>query len=153
MDPFDDTLEGAPPVPRTMAAVAASEVRRLRSSHQYQKLRDDFRWAEQHRWIDGRMGAPCWLCGGDVDYRLRHPHPYSWSLDHAITVKERPDLLMDVGNFRSAHLDCNSLRGTDEPGLDIGKPSEIWAILLVAGFALVNFAHAWQCSGPLLGKG
>jgi hypothetical protein len=125
-DPFDDTPEGAPPVPRTMASIAAHEVRRIRSSHQYQALRAQFRNDEEHRWIDGKMGAPCWLCGGDIDYRLQYPHPYSWSLDHAVPVHHQPELLMDVNNFRSSHHDCNQQRGTDEPGLDIGVPSEIW---------------------------
>jgi hypothetical protein len=126
VDLYDDTPEGAPPVPRTMASIQAAEVRRMRSSHQYQALRAQFRHDEELRWVEGRRGAPCWLCGNDIDYRLQHPHPYSWSLDHAVPVHERPELLKDVGNFRSAHLDCNQQRGTDDPALDIGVPSEIW---------------------------
>lgn len=65
-------------------------------------------------------------CGGDIDYALKYPHPFSWSLDHAVTVKERPDLLMDRENFRHSHHDCNQIRGTDEPSIDIGKPTESW---------------------------
>lgn len=126
LDPFNDTLEGAPPVPRTMASIKSAEVRRLRSSHQYQALREQFRYDEMHRWVNGKQGAPCWLCGTDIDYRLQYPHPMSWSLDHAVTVKERPELMMDRNNFRSSHHDCNQQRGTDDPKLDIGVPSEIW---------------------------
>lgn len=55
-----------------------------------------------------------------------YPHPYSWSLDHAITVKENPNLVMDPLNFRASHLDCNVGRGTDDPKLDLGTPSETW---------------------------
>lgn len=65
-------------------------------------------------------------CNSDIDYKLAYPHPYSWSLDHAITVKERPDLLLDPLNFRHSHHDCNQQRGTDDPKLDIGEPSEVW---------------------------
>lgn len=55
-----------------------------------------------------------------------YPHPYSFSLDHAITVKERPELALDPLNFRASHLDCNIARGTDDPKIDIGTPSELW---------------------------
>jgi hypothetical protein len=123
---YDDTPEGAPAVPKTMAKIHSAEVRKIRSSHTYLKLREQFRFSEQHRWVDGKEGAPCWLCGGDIDYQLQYPHPYSWSLDHAITVKEHPELMLDQNNFRSSHHDCNQQRGTDDPKLDLGVPSEIW---------------------------
>ncbi len=32
----------------------------------------------------------------------------------------------DPLNFRHSHYDCNIGRGTDEPSIDIGEPSEIW---------------------------
>jgi hypothetical protein len=125
-DLFNDTPEGAPPVPRTAASVRSQEIRKLRATNEFRLLRDHFRFTESHRWVDGKEGAPCWLCGGDIDYRLQYPHPYSWSLDHALTVKDRPELLMDINNFRSSHHDCNQQRGTDDPALDLGVPSEIW---------------------------
>lgn len=65
-------------------------------------------------------------CGRSIDFRLQYPHPYSWSLDHAVTVKEAPQLIMDPNNFRSSCLDCNTERGTDDPKLDLGIPSECW---------------------------
>jgi len=123
---YDDTPEGAPPVPKTMASIQRAEIRKIRSSHTYQKLHAQFRFFEEHRWVNGKEGAPCWLCGGDIDYKLQYPHPYSWSLDHAVTVKEHPELMLDVNNFRSSHHDCNQQRGTDDPKLDLGVPSEIW---------------------------
>jgi hypothetical protein len=123
---FDDTPEGAPSVPRSAASIQSAEVRKIRSSHDYLTLRSQFRFSEQHRWEKGKAGAPCWLCGTDIDYRLEYPHPYSWSLDHAVSVKENPGLIKDVNNFRSSHLDCNTHRGTDAPKLSIGEPSEVW---------------------------
>jgi hypothetical protein len=121
-----DTPETAPPVPKTMARIKQADIRQLRKSHEYQALRAQFRYDEEHLWINGKQGAPCWLCGTDIDYRLAYPHPMCWSLDHAVAVKHAPELMLDRNNFRSSHLDCNLLRGTDGPALDIGVPSEIW---------------------------
>jgi hypothetical protein len=125
-DVWDDTPENAPALPRTLASIQSAEVRRIRDSYEYRKLRLEFRFDEQHRWVNGKEGAPCWLCGGDIDYRLDYPHPYSWSLDHAIPVSDRPELMKDRNNFRSSHLDCNLQRGSDQPKLDLGVPSEVW---------------------------
>ncbi len=124
---FLDTPETAPVVPRTQRSIDAEKVRELRNSPVFKKLKDSFR-AEcaRQRNLDGSVGAPCWLCNGDINYKLQYPHPYSWSLDHAVTVKENPNLLMDRENFRASHLDCNIARGTDDPPIDIGKPSEMW---------------------------
>lgn len=125
-DVYEDTPESAPVV-RTPAQLGAAEIRRIRSSHQYQDAVARFRFeCEHHRNEDGTTGARCWLDGDPIDYRLRSPHPLSWSCDHAIPVKERPDLMLDPNNFRPSHLDCNCRRGTDEPALDLGEPSEVW---------------------------
>lgn len=78
---------------------------------------------------DGTLsdGAPCFNCGREIDYRLKHPHPDSWSLEHIKSVKDSPHLILDPGNFAASHLDCNQRRGTDDEfALDIGTPSEIW---------------------------
>jgi hypothetical protein len=66
------------------------------------------------------------LCGGAIDYRLKFPHPTSWSLDHVAPVTEKPALALNPGNFRSAHLDCNNHRQTGAPAIELGVPSEIW---------------------------
>lgn len=126
VDVYDDTPEGAPPVPLGKSQIKSAELRKIRTSHKYQTMRAQFRFEQENLWIGDKKGAPCWLCGGDIDYRLEYPHPYSWSLDHAVTVKEDPSKILDTNNFRSSHHDCNQERGTDDPKLDIGEPSEIW---------------------------
>lgn len=124
---YDDTPENAPVIARSHRSIGAAKTRELRESPVFKKLKDDFRnEGARQRNPDGGTGSPCWLCGGDIDYRLKYPHPFSWSLDHAKTVKERPDLIMDTLNFRHAHLDCNFARGTDDPKIDIGAASEVW---------------------------
>jgi hypothetical protein len=125
-DVYQDTPETAPAavVP---AQLQSAEIRRIRSSHQYQDAVARFRLeCSTHRNNDGTHGAHCWLDGDPIDYRLKGPHPLSFSLDHAIPIRERPDLILDPGNFRPSHLDCNCRRGTDEPALDLGEPSEVW---------------------------
>jgi hypothetical protein len=126
-DEYADTPETAPVVARGKSAIRATEAKALRRSPQFKRMKSEFRAAcSRKRWPDGGVGEPCWLCGDKIDYRLDYPHPYSWSLDHAITVKENPGLVMDPLNFRSSHLDCNIGRGTDDPKMDIGTPSETW---------------------------
>lgn len=126
-DPFNDTLEGAPVAVRGKSQIRAAEANALRKSPQYKKLKAEFRaQCARKRWPDGTIGERCWLCGDAIEYTLDYPHPYSWSLDHAITIKENPALAMDPLNFRPSHLDCNVGRGTDEPKLDLGSPSEVW---------------------------
>jgi hypothetical protein len=100
--------------------LTAADVAPSRQSQEYRKAREEYRHECAER------GDPCWLCTKPIDYRLPWPHPDSWSLDHKLTVKERPDLFMDRGNWASSHLDCNLRRGTDEPHLDLGEPSEVW---------------------------
>ena len=127
MDELDDTPESAPPVPRTAASINASKIRSLRESPQYKARKKDFRdECARFRSPEGVVGKPCWLCGNAIDYKLAYPHPLSWSVDHILTAKERPDLLMDVSNWAASHLDCNIRRGSDAPVLDIGQPSEVW---------------------------
>lgn len=104
----------------------------IRASSEYQNARTAFRkdCAKMHVPMpDGSIsdGAPCFNCGREIDYNLKHPHPESWSLEHIKTVKEAPHLILDLGNWASSHLDCNQRRGTDDEfALDIGVPSELW---------------------------
>jgi hypothetical protein len=123
---YDDTPETAPKVKSQLPSRGAA-VRTMRTSTEYQKSREEFLFrAKHHRNPDGTNGQPCWLCGQPIDYRLRFPHPRSWSLDHAIPISDNPRLMLNPSNFRSAHLDCNGHRQNDEPRIDLGEPSEIW---------------------------
>ena len=123
-DIVDDTPEGAPV--RTSGRRSV-DLKTIRHSHEYKQLKVSFRFECEHkRNPDGSVGAPCWLCGEDIDYRLRAPHPFSWSMDHVITAQEAPHLMLDKGNVAAAHLDCNLRRGTSEPALHLGVPSEVW---------------------------
>lgn len=102
---------------------------RIRESSPYKAARKRFR--EQcakmpHPLGINGHGAPCHICNQPIDYRLVWPHPECWSLDHFKTVKEAPHLIMDLGNWRASHLDCNQRRGTEDVAIDIGTPSEQW---------------------------
>lgn len=123
---YDDTPEKSPVLPRSQK-INAEEARKLRESPVYKKMKERFRNdCSRQRNQGGSTGAPCWLCGSEIDYKLSYPHPHSWSVDHKITVKENPSLLMDLENLAASHLDCNLRRGTDEPNLDIGKATRDW---------------------------
>lgn len=125
-DELDDTPETAPPTPKTEASISSNRARELRESPQFKKLKREFRAEGARGDAQHPKGFPCWLCGNDIDYSLRHPNPLAWSLDHAKTVKHHPELIMDRLNFRHSHLDCNVKRGTDAPTSDLGIPSEDW---------------------------
>lgn len=98
------------------------EIRAIRESRRYKKLRGEFR----SFCADQEPALPCWLCGKPIDYSLPSDHPDAWSLDHAHTVSEFPELALDPANFRPAHLDCNKRRGNDAPFIQLGTPSEDW---------------------------
>jgi hypothetical protein len=126
-DLYDDVPETEPVRAKPAFAQGRPNTRAIRSSHRYQTMHDQYR--EQcavQRNPDGSIGAPCWLDGEPINYALRYPHPRSWSLDHAITVADRPDLLLDVTNWRPAHFDCNSYRNQGEQPGGGGVPSEDW---------------------------
>jgi 5-methylcytosine-specific restriction endonuclease McrA len=126
MNIYDDTPETEPHAKSTLPTKSAT-ARVMRSSTAYQKARELFLYrAKAHHNPDGTKGEMCWLCGEPISYDLRFPHARSWSLDHAIPVRDEPSLALNPGNFRSAHLDCNNHRQTDAPPIDIGEPSEIW---------------------------
>lgn len=123
-DVYFDTPETVPVIARQHRPV---DVTKTRESREYKRLKSAFRdEGSRQRNPDGSVGAPCHLCSGTIDYRLKWPHPHSHSVDHAQPVKQHPELIADVKNFRHAHLDCNMNRGTDELSLDIGEPSELW---------------------------
>lgn len=68
---------------------------------------------------------PCCICGEAIDYSLRFPNPRSFSVQHVISRKVRPDLTFDVANCDAAHLDCNQSLGTD-PAITERVTSRRW---------------------------
>lgn len=98
-----------------------------RSTRRYKTLRATFRHkCATHQNPDGTTGKPCWLCGNPIDYTAHKDHPDAFNLDHAYTVESRPDLAEDPANFRPSHNSCNHERGTSDPFIQIGNPSEDW---------------------------
>jgi hypothetical protein len=125
---FEDTPETAPMRPQSKRSVDAEKAKQLRDGPVFRNARVKFRdeCARYRNPEDGTIGAACHLCGEDIDYRLQYPHPQAWELDHIKTVKEFPELVLDPLNFAASHHSCNMERGTDDPPLHLGEPSEIW---------------------------
>lgn len=131
IDLLADTPETAPRANLTRTVTKtprAVEIRKIRSSHAYKSASEKFRktCSQQNR----GQGKPCWLCGQDINYQLRFPHPGSFSVDHVIPVNERPELILDVSNWAASHFSCNSARGGMDddiygPGA-LGLASEVW---------------------------
>lgn len=108
----------------------AVQIQQIRKSSPYKAQVEKFRkLCEQKRHSDGTRGARCALCGNEISYRIKAPHPDSFSVDHVVPVKLRPDLIMDMNNWQPAHRGCNSAKGDDDdplaPGC-LGTPSEAW---------------------------
>lgn len=52
----------------------------------------------------------CWFCGQLVDPNLRHPDPWSGSVDEIVPISHGGSPC-DRDNLRLAHLRCNQQRG------------------------------------------
>ncbi|BCI83577.1 hypothetical protein ACJH6J_30395 [Mycobacterium sp. SMC-18] len=95
----------------------------IRNSRAYRTARAEFRREEKVR------QAPCIICGGFIDFRLRWPHADSWTLEHLKPVATHPELMLDRRNWASGHAGCNRLKGGGLnpilPG-EMGEPSEAW---------------------------
>lgn len=84
-----------------------------------------------HRWrtlqANLRMQRrPCHLCQQAIDYRLRYPHPDSFSVDHVVPLSEAPHLAEDPANLAASHLRCNVSRGARDPKPTLGATSRQW---------------------------
>ena len=98
VDLYDDTIETAPRAPRQRRSDG-------RERHTYRTLRAIFRSQCAAR------QEPCWLsdltgCDGIIDYRLTHPDPDAFELDHYIPVVTDPSLEMQPSNWRASHSRC-----------------------------------------------
>lgn len=93
------------------------------------QLRDDF-YLEGKR-LDAdpetRVLSVCWLCKGRIDYNAEPgTTPDSHTLEHRLTVKDRPDLQEDPDNFEHAHKGCNEERGDRAPAASLGDEMPAW---------------------------
>lgn len=114
-----DTLESAP-LRFGAERPHAKRISEIKHGHAYRVKREAFI-------TDCRIAKrPCALCGEEMDYRLKEPHPYSPTLDHIKPVQDYPELIMEISNWQISHRDCNVRKGSDEPALDLGVPSELW---------------------------
>ncbi len=73
------------------------------------------------RWrrICARDGWVCWICGGEIDPAISHPHRLGGTVDHVIPLAEGGSDADD--NCRAAHMTCNSRRG-HSPSCQFGMP-------------------------------
>ena len=132
IDILADTQESYPRPEAKIAEPARTakqiEIRKMRKTAKYRGLADKFR--SSCAGAGKGRGAKCWLCGNDISYVLKFPHPASFSVDHSIPAEERPDLFYDTGLWRPAHFSCNSARGGQGEDLfgpgALGDPSEVW---------------------------
>lgn len=63
--------------------------------------------------VRGRR-RPCCICTEPIDYSLKFPNPRSFSVQHTVSRKARPDLTFDVSVGDASHLECNQALGTDQ---------------------------------------
>ena len=75
---------------------------------------------------DRAANAACWICGQPIDYRAAPGTPDAWEPDHAVPVRDAPELAFDPGNILPSHSSCNRARGKGESGNDLGTPSRAW---------------------------
>lgn len=76
---------------------------------------------------DRRQDAPCWICGGKIDYSVQPSSTDdSWEPDHRFTVKSHPELAEVPDNVLPSHRKCNRSRG-DRAGINtLGNRSRLW---------------------------
>ena len=55
-----------------------------------------------------RDNGVCYLCFSEIDRELRHPHPYSFSIDHILPISKGGG--DTPSNVKSAHLRCNMVK-------------------------------------------
>ncbi|WP_411815857.1 HNH endonuclease [Gordonia sp. SND2] len=86
--------------------------------HAYRQAR------EKYRAKCAEVGAPCHICGQRISYAKDSADPFE--LDHFHPRSKRPELALDVANFRPAHRSCNRSRGDADVRPVLGVPSEDW---------------------------
>ena len=76
---------------------------------------------DRHRAAIARTKPPCYLCGQPIDYSLKWPDPWCFTVDHIVpldsasTPEERRALDV-IGNKRAAHWTHNRAKGARVDG-------------------------------------
>lgn len=76
---------------------------------------------------DKAEGAPCWICGGAIDYDVKPSStPDSWEPDHRHSVKTHPELAELPENVLPSHKRCNRAKGAKAGINNLGNRSREW---------------------------
>ena len=76
---------------------------------------------------DKAREAPCWICGGKIDYTAKpSTTPESWEPDHRISVKTHPELAEVPENVLPSHMSCNRSKGAKAGINNLGKRTREW---------------------------
>ena len=76
---------------------------------------------------DKSKDAPCWICGGKIDYSVKPSSTDdSWEPDHRFTVDAHPELAEIPENVYPSHRKCNRARGAKAGVNNLGKRSREW---------------------------
>lgn len=80
-----------------------------------------------------RRERTCWRCGQLIDWRIPHLDPYtgavnrdSGTVEHKISIAQRPDLERDPGNMAASHWQCNHEAGDRHGRPGLGLRSKEW---------------------------
>lgn len=60
---------------------------------------------DQHRRAIRRTKPPCGICGEEIDYSLRSPHPDSFEVDHVLPIARGGADTLE--NKQASHRRCN----------------------------------------------
>lgn len=69
---------------------------------------------DRHRTTIRRDAPPCGICGGDIDYSLRHTDPASFVVDHIHPLARGGTDTLD--NKQAAHRACNRTKSDKVEG-------------------------------------
>ena len=76
---------------------------------------------------DKASDAPCWICGGQIDYAAEPSSTAdAWEPDHRIPVAAHPELAEVPENILPSHRRCNRAK-RDRAAVDaLGERSRDW---------------------------
>ena len=66
-----------------------------------------------------KLGLPCAICGGPIDYDAPRYDPNAFAADHIVPVSVNPDAALDPANLRPAHRWCNGSRGNRDTSSNV----------------------------------